>query len=136
MRILFISSAHNSLSQRLLVELTQRGHSVAVCVPGSSEDMVRVAEQTTPDLIIAPMLKTAIPEALWRRHLCLIVHPGITGDRGPSSLDWAIAMGVEEWGVTVLQAEAEMDAGPIWAAETFRIPAGVLTKSSLYRAQL
>jgi len=136
MRILFISSAHNSLSQRLLVELTQRGHSVAVCVPSSSEDMLRAAEGNAPDVIIAPMLKTAIPEALWRRHLCLIVHPGIKGDRGPSSLDWAIATGVEEWGVTVLQAEAEMDAGPIWAAETFPMPTGPLTKSSVYRAQV
>jgi putative two-component system protein, hydrogenase maturation factor HypX/HoxX len=136
MRILFISSAHNSLSQRLLVELTQRGHSVAVCVPSSSEDMVRAAEANGPEVIIAPMLKTAIPEVLWKRYLCLIVHPGIKGDRGPSSLDWAIATGESEWGVTVLQAEAEMDAGPIWAAETFPMPAGSLTKSSVYRAQV
>ena len=47
-----------------------------------------VAEHA-PDLIIAPMLKVAIPEAIWSQHKCLIVHPGIKGDRGPSSLDWA-----------------------------------------------
>jgi putative two-component system protein, hydrogenase maturation factor HypX/HoxX len=38
---------------------------------------------------------------------------GIIGDRGPSSLDWALLLGLERWGVTVLQAEAEMDAGPV-----------------------
>jgi putative two-component system protein, hydrogenase maturation factor HypX/HoxX len=32
MRILFITSAHNSLSQRLSIELTESGHDVAVCV--------------------------------------------------------------------------------------------------------
>ncbi|HYW90168.1 MAG TPA: formyltransferase family protein, partial [Chloroflexota bacterium] len=118
MRILFITTAHNSLSQRLAVELTRRGHTIALSIGRTPEGMLEDVEQSRPDLIIAPMQKTAIPELIWRRHLCLIVHPGIKGDRGPSSLDWAISLGVERWGVTVLQAEAEMDAGPIWAAET------------------
>jgi hypothetical protein len=30
MRILFLTSAHNSLSQRLLIELTERGHEIRV----------------------------------------------------------------------------------------------------------
>jgi putative two-component system protein, hydrogenase maturation factor HypX/HoxX len=34
------------------------------------------------------------------------VHPGIKGDRGPSSLDWAIANHEKTWGVTILQAAA------------------------------
>jgi putative two-component system hydrogenase maturation factor HypX/HoxX len=136
MRILFVTTAHNSLSQRLLVELTQRGHRVSVCIATSGDDMLPAARAYRPDLIVAPMLKTAIPEVLWRRYLCLIVHPGIEGDRGPSSLDWAISMGVERWGVTVLQAEAEMDAGPIWTTETFPMPREPQTKSSLYRAEV
>jgi putative two-component system protein, hydrogenase maturation factor HypX/HoxX len=36
------------------------------------------------------MLKTEIPEAVWKNTKSLILHPGIKGDRGPSSLDWAI----------------------------------------------
>jgi putative two-component system hydrogenase maturation factor HypX/HoxX len=82
-------------------------------------------------VVVASFMKRAIPESVWRKHLCLIVHPGIVGDRGPSALDWAILEGEREWGVTVLQAEAEMDAGPIWAAETF--PMRPARKSSLYR---
>jgi putative two-component system hydrogenase maturation factor HypX/HoxX len=62
------------------------------------------------------------------------VHPGIVGDRGPSALDRAIQDGVTEWGVTVLQAEAEMDAGPVWASETFAMRDA--TKSSLYRNEV
>lgn len=43
-----------------------------------------------PHLIVAPFLKRAIPASVWRAVPCLVVHPGIVGDRGPSALDWAI----------------------------------------------
>jgi putative two-component system hydrogenase maturation factor HypX/HoxX len=135
-RILFISTAHNSLSQRLLVECTRLGHTISLCIGGSAEAMHAAAEKTRPDLIVAPMLKTAIPECVWRRYRCLIVHPGIKGDRGPSSLDWALTLGEKTWGVTVLQADAEMDAGPIWSAETFAMPAQGVSKSDLYRGEV
>ena len=38
--------------------------------------------------------------------------------------------------MTVLQAIEEIDAGPIWAARTFRMPRRVVSKSSLYRAEV
>ncbi|MDA0191175.1 MAG: formyltransferase family protein, partial [Proteobacteria bacterium] len=118
MRILFLTHAFNSLTQRLYAELTARGH---LAIEYDIADSV--AEEAValfrPELIVAPYLRRAIPESIWRRHTCLIVHPGIVGDRGPSALDWAIQDGEAEWGVTVLQAEAEMDAGPVWASETF-----------------
>lgn len=119
MKIHFLTSAHNSLSQRLLAELTERGHAVTVAVVSNEEAMVKSVEDQAPDLIIAPMLKAKVPQAIWSKHICLIVHPGILGDRGPSSLDWAIAMGERTWGVTILQAAEEMDAGPIWATRNF-----------------
>ena len=136
MRILFLTSAHNSLSQRLLIELTERGHEIRVCVVATGQEMIDAVSQDTPDLIIAPMLKTAVPEEVWSKHVCLIVHPGVKGDRGPSSLDWAITTGQKIWGVSVLQAAAEMDAGPIWASHDFSLPASPLAKSSLYRQQV
>jgi putative two-component system protein, hydrogenase maturation factor HypX/HoxX len=37
MRILFLTSAHNSLSQRLWIELVERGHDIRVCVAATSE---------------------------------------------------------------------------------------------------
>jgi putative two-component system protein, hydrogenase maturation factor HypX/HoxX len=43
------------------------------------------------------------------------MHPGIKGDRGPSSIDWAIMENSREWGVTALEADAETDAGDIWS---------------------
>jgi len=134
MRILFLTRSFNSLTQRLYVELTARGHEVSVEFDIADSVTEEAAALFRPDLIVAPFLKRAIPESVWRRHVCLIVHPGIVGDRGPSALDWAIQEGESEWGVTVLQAEAEMDAGPVWASESFPMRTG--TKSSLYRGEV
>jgi putative two-component system protein, hydrogenase maturation factor HypX/HoxX len=135
MRILFLTSAHNSLSQRLWIELRDHGHDIAVCVAASRQEMIEAASRHAPDLIVAPMLKTAVPEEVWSRHLCLIVHPGIRGDRGPSSLDWAIAKGERHWGVTILQAAAGFDEGPIWSAQEF-LCSTEKPKSSLYRGEV
>ncbi|MGW2336754.1 enoyl-CoA hydratase-related protein [Streptomyces sp. NPDC001685] len=135
MEILLVASAFNSLSQRVYAELSDQGHRVDVVLASQGDDAVRTAVRAArPELIVAPMLKTALPEDVWREHTCLVVHPGPPGDRGPSALDWAIADGVTHWGVTVLQAEAGMDAGAVWAAETFPVPdAG---KSDLYRGEV
>ncbi len=134
MRILFLTHAFNSLTQRLYVELTDLGHQVSIEFDINDSVTQEAVNLFKPDLILAPYLRRAIPEAIWRARVCLIVHPGPVGDRGPSALDWAILEGVEEWGVTVLQAEAEMDAGPVWAAETF--PMRAARKSSLYRNEV
>ena len=136
MRILFLTSAHNSLSQRLWIELGERGHEISVCVAATGEAMIAAVSREKPELILAPMLKIAIPKEVWSRHLCLIVHPGIKGDRGPSSLDWAIANQEKSWGVTILEAADEFDAGPIWASYEFALKADPPAKSSLYRGQV
>ncbi|MFF7795447.1 enoyl-CoA hydratase-related protein [Streptomyces sp. NPDC007991] len=135
MDILLVASAFNSLSQRVYAELSDHGHRVDVVLASHGPDAVRAAvREVRPELIVAPMLKSALPEDVWQEHTCLIVHPGPPGDRGPSSLDWALAEEAPEWGVTVLQAEAAMDAGDIWADGAFEVPpAG---KSDVYRNEL
>ncbi|MCQ6275522.1 hydrogenase maturation protein [Bacillus sp. V3B] len=134
MRILFITSAHNSMSQRSYVELTDRGHCVEVQLATSEYEMSSAVERFNPDLIVAPFLKTAIPETIWTKYICIIIHPGIKGDRGPYSLDWAIMNNEEEWGVTLLQANHEMDAGDIWSTKTFKVRN--ISKSHLYRHEV
>ncbi|MFF1284784.1 hydrogenase maturation protein [Streptomyces sp. NPDC058299] len=132
MDILLVASAFNSLSQRVYAELSDLGHRVDVVLAAQGPDPVRAAvRELRPELIVAPMLRTALPEDVWRDHTCLIVHPGPPGDRGPSALDWAVADRAEQWGVTVLRAEAAMDAGAIWAAGPFPVPP--VGKSDLYR---
>lgn len=134
LRIVLLSSAYNGLSQRAWAELRERGHQVSVHVVADGAAIEAAVRSEQPDLVVAPMLKTAIPEDVWRRNTCLIVHPGIVGDRGPSSLDWAILDDERTWGVTVLQADREMDAGDIWASSTFAVRA--VSKSQLYRHEV
>lgn len=134
MRILLISSSYNGLCQRAHVELDNLGHDISITLALSPDDVRKAVALFQPDLIICPFLKEKIPEDVWSRHLCIILHPGIKGDRGPSSLDWAIANGEEEWGVTALQAVEEMDAGDIWATATFKMRPG--TKASIYRREV
>jgi len=134
MRILFLTHSFNSLAQRLYVELTGLGHEVSIEFDIADEVTEQAVALYSPEVIVAPFMKRAIPEPVWRRHVCLVVHPGIAGDRGPSALDWAILEGEREWGVTVLQANAVMDGGDIWATETF--PMREARKSSLYRNEV
>ncbi|MBL8492300.1 MAG: hydrogenase maturation protein [Rhodocyclaceae bacterium] len=134
MRILILTHSFNSLAQRLHAELRARGHALAVELDIADSVAEEAVALFAPDLVLAPFLKRAIPESIWSRHLCLVVHPGIVGDRGASALDWAIREGGDRWGVTVLQAEAEMDAGPVWAHAGFALrPAA---KASVYRREV
>jgi putative two-component system hydrogenase maturation factor HypX/HoxX len=134
MRILLLTHAFNSLAQRLFVELREQGHDVTVEFDINDAVTQEAVALADPDLIIAPFLKRAIAETVWRSVPCLVVHPGIMGDRGPSSLDWAVLEAEPAWGVTVLQAEAEMDAGPVWACREFSMRDAA--KSSIYREEV
>ncbi len=134
MRILLLTHAFNSLTQRLGAELALHGHEISVEFDIADSVTEEAVALFRPDLIVAPYLRRAIPESVWSRHVCLIVHPGIVGDRGPSALDWALQDGTRTWGVTVLQAEAELDAGPVWAYATF--PLRDASKSSVYRHEV
>jgi len=71
----------------------------------SDEAMRKGVDTFKPDIIFCPTLMKVIPEDIYKKVKCLIIHPGIMGDRGPSSLDWAILNQYPEWGVTVLEAD-------------------------------
>src|SRR6476469_6912170 len=129
MKILFLTTAHNSLSQRLFIELTELGHIVDVALAISESAMLGAVGQHAPDLIIAPMLKRKIPEAIWSKHVSLIVPPGVKGDRGASSQDLAIMTGTTIWGVTVLLVSAELNGGAIWSLLNFRRSCSPIAKS-------
>jgi putative two-component system protein, hydrogenase maturation factor HypX/HoxX len=122
------------MTQRCHVELVDLGHEVSIELALSDKLMREAVQLFQPDIVIAPFLKSAIPEDIWQQHLCIIIHPGIKGDRGASSIDWAILNNEPEWGVTALQAGAEMDAGDIWASINFSVEGE--TKSDLYRGKI
>ncbi|MBO3736684.1 hydrogenase maturation protein [Actinoplanes flavus] len=132
MRILLLVTAFNGLSQRVWCALRDLGHDVGVHTAGEGPDITAAVTAAAPDLILCPYLAQRVPAEVWQHWPTVIIHPGPVGDRGPSSLDWAITEGVACWGVTALQAAEEMDAGPVWAKRTFAMPATAVRKSALY----
>jgi putative two-component system hydrogenase maturation factor HypX/HoxX len=134
MRILLLVTAFNSLTRRVFCALEDEGHEVSVEYARGEELMEEAVAAWEPELIVCPYLMQKIPESIWRRIPTLIVHPGPPGDRGPSSLDWAILESKERWGVTLLQANDEMDAGEIWGSAEFAMRRDA--KASLYRREV
>lgn len=154
MRILLLCTAHNSLSQRLYLTLALN-HDVTIEYALSTGSTIEAATLAHPHLIICPFLTSHVPREVYTKYMTIVIHPGAPGDGGPSALDFVIMgedgtddeiervmsrdlwseHGRSHWAVTVLQAIAEYDAGPVWAWEQFSINIDDhnLTKSGLYR---
>jgi enoyl-CoA hydratase/carnithine racemase len=157
MRILLLCTAHNSLSQRLYLTLSSK-HNVTIEFAVSPDIMIEAATMFDPHLVICPFLTSSVPAEVFEKYMTLVIHPGAPSDGGPSALDFVImgedgtvgdleklvkcdlwsVHGRSHWGITVLQAIAEYDAGPVWAFEQFRldIDSQEITKSSLYRGEV
>jgi len=135
MRILLLTHSFNSLSQRLFGLLRAQGHAVSVELDIADSVTEEAVALFRPDVVLAPFLKRRIPASVWSRTVCLVVHPGVPGDKGPSALDWMLMRGDAHWGVTVLQAVEDFDAGEVWAWEPFAVRPGA-TKSSVYRREV
>ena len=69
MRILLLTHAFNSLTQRLSVELEQLGHLVSIEFDIADSVTEEAVALFCPDLMVAPYLRRAIPEAVWLRHV-------------------------------------------------------------------
>ncbi|XP_074660982.1 hydrogenase maturation factor HoxX-like [Tubulanus polymorphus] len=134
MKVLFLCNHYNTLTQRVETELKEYDVTVTSQAVRGKKDILKAVSEIEHDIIVCPFLTRRIPEEVWANDQkpCLIVHPGITGDRGASSIDWALKMQAAEWGVTVMQAAEEMDAGDIWASKTFPIHQVTTTKTELY----
>ena len=120
LNILFLTNAHNGLSQRAKGVLEAQGHSVNVELALTQSQIKDVTADADPDVIICPFLTARVPEEIWRKGYpkpdvpVVIVHPGVQGDKGMSSIEWALKDG-KPLGVTCLSAVEEMDAGPVWS---------------------
>lgn len=134
MKILILASSFSGLCQRVVRELITAGHSVDQHYGMDEPKLRRQLATFKPELVVCPFLTHRIPTDIWQAYRCLIVHPGIEGDRGPSSLDWAISGSWNYWGVTLLQADAEMDAGDIWGTSEF--PLRAAGKTSIYKREV
>jgi putative two-component system hydrogenase maturation factor HypX/HoxX len=131
-RVLLLVSAFNGLTQRVWCALREAGHDVGVLLATDERGIVDGVRAARPELILCPYLNQRVPAQVWQHWRTVIIHPGPVGDRGPSSLDWAITEAAPVWGVTAFQAVEELDAGPIWATRLFPLPTAAPRKSSLY----
>ena len=134
LRVLILSDSFNSMAQRTYLDLIENiTKDVRIELAIDGPQMLNAVKRHDPQLILCPFLTKRIPEEIWKNkeRVCLIVHPGIHGDRGSSSIDWALKRKLPNWGVTVLQADQEMDAGDIWATKNLAVPNNI-TKSGLY----
>jgi len=80
------------------------------------------------------VLKHYIPPKIYDSYPTFVFHPGIRGDRGAYSLDYALLDGVREWGGVWLRANALYDGGDIYASFEFDIRDTY--KASLYRNEI
>jgi len=134
MRILLLSTSYNMLTQLIHAHLRESNFDVSVTLSLSDDHLRNAVKTFRPDLIICPFLKERIPDDVYSHIPCVIIHPGIVGDRGPSSLDWAIIQEEKEWGVTAITAAEKFDEGAIWATHTF--PMRKAAKASIYRHEV
>lgn len=73
MKILFLCTAHNSLSQRLYLALS-RSHQVTIELAISSNLMIEAVALAQPDLVICPFLTAQVPKEIYKNVLTLIMH--------------------------------------------------------------
>ncbi|WP_394751975.1 enoyl-CoA hydratase-related protein [Crenothrix sp.] len=130
MKILLLSSTYDSLTQRLYVELAQRGHKVAFDIASSDLQTLDAVQQHQPELIFCPSLDTTLSKSIWHRYRCITLHLNTDKNHSASALDWAIQHQEATCTLTAIQISSEMDVCSSWASAIFTLR--LATKSSLY----
>eukprot|EP01084_Bolivina_argentea_P046314 85287_1 len=161
--VLLLSNSFNSMTQRFWMHLVDQGYNVHFESVDNEQDISDIYSQKVIkkddintfnfDVIFCPFLTKKIPNELFtnntnnKKPKILIVHPGIAGDRGISSIDWTLLDPYNSnngdgnyWGCTILEAHEEMDCGDIWSTKTFDMLRPntnyKFTKSNLYQKEM
>ncbi len=134
MKILLIVSAFNSLTQRVFTYLKDSGHVVSVQFAINDDEMIEACKRFQPEIILCPYLKKFVPKEIFLKIPTFIYHPGIRGDRGHNALDYALLEDKKEWGVVILKANEEFDAGEIYSEVNFLMRDA--SKASIYRDEV
>jgi len=134
MKLLLLVTAFNSQTQAVYTRLQDKGHEVAVCFAINEVQMLEEIEDYEPEMILCPFLKAYLPSNIYENYPTYIFHPGPRGDRGASSLEYALQSHTKEWGLVVLRANNEYDGGDIYAEVDFKVRDTY--KASLYRQEV
>ncbi len=132
MKILFLTTTFNSLTQSIYTKLKDKRHEVSVVYAIDERQMLKEIETFNPELILCPYLKKYIPSTIFEKYPTFIFHPGPIGDRGASSLEYALDQ--KKWGVVIIRADEELDAGEIRANVEFEVRDTY--KASMYRQEV
>ncbi len=134
MKTTLLITTFNSLSQLAYTKLKDLGYKVDVVYAISKEQMIQEVEEFKPDFIFCPFLKKFVPEEIFCSYPTFILHPGIIGDKGAYALDNAIREDRKNWGVAILKANNDFDAGDIYASVEFSMRDSY--KASIYRNEV
>jgi methionyl-tRNA formyltransferase len=102
-------------------------HGIPVYQPAkikTNEDVRAVFEQTAPDACIVAAYGKILPQWLLAipKLGCINVHASLLPDyRGAAPINWAIANGETETGVTIMQMDPGMDTGPMLSKRAISI---------------
>ncbi|MDA8343988.1 MAG: methionyl-tRNA formyltransferase [Thermaerobacter sp.] len=105
------------------VESAAQALSIQVETPDRLDDAaVRRIEQARPDAICVVAYGKMLPESIFERWTCLNVHPSLLPrHRGAAPIPWTIWSGDKLGGVTIMRIVKQLDAGPIFLQEGFRL---------------
>ncbi len=88
------------------------------------EQFIAELRELKPDLMVVVAYGQILPQAILDipRHGCLNVHTSLLPKyRGAAPIQWAIANGEAETGVTIMKMDAGLDTGPILSTRRTRI---------------
>ena len=120
-------AGRGKLVQAPPVKLFALERGIAVHQPArikTNEEVRRVFETIAPDVCIVAAYGKILPEWLLGipRLGCINVHASLLPKyRGAAPINWAIANGERETGVTIMQMDAGMDTGPMIAKRSLAI---------------
>jgi len=131
-KITLLVTSFNSLSQAVYVWLKDRNYKVDVVYINSINRDSEI-EEFKPDIILCPFLKHYIPSSIYENYLTFVFHPGVRGERGAYSIEWALINEEKRWGGVWLKAVKKLDAGDIYAFREFDLEQK--SKAYVYRVQ-
>ncbi|HHD74805.1 MAG TPA: hydrogenase, partial [Nitratifractor sp.] len=114
MKITLLVDTFNSLSQAIYTALKDLGYRLDIVYAINKEQTIEELNAFYPDIILSPYLTKFIPKEIFNTYPTFVLHPGVRGDRGSYSLEYALRRH-KEWGIVWLRANEQFDGGDIYA---------------------
>jgi putative two-component system hydrogenase maturation factor HypX/HoxX len=131
-KITLLITSFNGLSQAIYCWLKDNNYTVDITY-AKSTTLKDEINQFNPHLILSPFLKDFIKPNIYEKYPTFVFHPGVIGDRGAYSIEWALWNNEKNWGGVWLKANELFDGGNIYSDGIFKLRD--TTKASIYRVE-